>query len=98
MVHIPSITQGLQSESFSQPPLDETFSCPALYDWQGTHSRDHPLFMFEDAPGSLRTLTWGEVIQGVHRATRLVRRCVGTNQVLSSDKIPVVALISSSGN
>ena len=98
MVHIPSITQGLQSKSFSQPPLDETLSCPALYDWQGAHSKDHPLYVFEDAPGLIRTLTWGEVIQGVHRATRLVRKCVGISRVLSSDKIPVVAIFSPSGN
>ncbi|KAH8110852.1 acetyl-CoA synthetase-like protein [Phellopilus nigrolimitatus] len=72
-------TQGLQSTTFTQPPLDESLSLPALYDWQVEHSPKHPLFVFEDVSGSQRTILWEEGVQGVHRATRFVRQAVGSS-------------------
>ena len=70
-------TQGLKSTTFNQPLHDSASNFPALYDWQGEHSPNHPLFIFGDSPGSKRIITWAEAIQGIHRATRYVRDTVG---------------------
>lgn len=72
----PPVTHGLKSTTFCQPPRDPSLSFPALYDWQGKHSSEHPLFVFEGSPGSKRIITWGEAIQGIHRASRYVRSAV----------------------
>ncbi|KAH8113759.1 acetyl-CoA synthetase-like protein [Phellopilus nigrolimitatus] len=90
-------TQGRQSTTFTQPPLDESLSLPALYDWQAEHSPKHPLFVFEDVPGSQRTILWDEGVQGVHRATRFVRQAVGSHPILNGGgKPPVIAVLASS--
>ncbi|KAH8110877.1 acetyl-CoA synthetase-like protein [Phellopilus nigrolimitatus] len=90
-------TQGLQSATFTQPPLDESLSLPAIYDWQAKHSPKHPIFVFEDAPGLLRTILWDEGVQGVHRATRFVRKAVGNPLMLEdSSKPSVIAVLASS--
>ncbi|KAH8110847.1 acetyl-CoA synthetase-like protein [Phellopilus nigrolimitatus] len=90
-------THGLQSTTFTQPPLDESLSLPALYDWQAEHSPKHPLFVFEDVPGSQRTILWEEGVQGVHRATRFVRQAVGSPPSSNGGgKPPVIAVLASS--
>ncbi|KAH8110846.1 acetyl-CoA synthetase-like protein [Phellopilus nigrolimitatus] len=87
---------GLQSATFTQPPLDESLSLPAIYDWQAEHSPKHPVFVYEDEPGSQRTILWEENVQGVHRATRFVRKAIGNPPASSSDgKAPVVAVLAS---
>ncbi|KAH8110860.1 acetyl-CoA synthetase-like protein [Phellopilus nigrolimitatus] len=89
-------TQGLQSTTFTQPPLDESLSLPAIYDWQAEHSPKHPAFVYEDEPGSQRTILWEENVQGVHRATRFVRKAIGNPPASSNDgKAPVVAVLAS---
>ncbi|KAH8110853.1 acetyl-CoA synthetase-like protein [Phellopilus nigrolimitatus] len=90
-------THGLQSATFTQPPLDGSLSLPAIYDWQAEHSPKHPIFVFEDAPGLLRTILWDEGAQGMHRATRFVRKAVGNPLVLDgSSKPSVIAVLASS--
>ncbi|KAH8110855.1 acetyl-CoA synthetase-like protein [Phellopilus nigrolimitatus] len=90
-------THGRQSTTFTQPPLDESLSLPALYDWQAEHSPKHPLFVFEDVPGSQRTILWEEGAQGVHRATRFVRQAVGNPPASNGGgKPPVIAVLASS--
>ncbi|KAH8110873.1 hypothetical protein DFH11DRAFT_1617469 [Phellopilus nigrolimitatus] len=85
-------TQGLENATFIQPPLDESLGLPAIYDWQAEHSSKHPVFVYEDEPGSLRTILWEENVQSAHRATRFVRKAIGNPPASSSDgKTPVVA-------
>lgn len=90
----PPKSQGLKSSTFTQPPSDPTLSFPALYDWQGEHSPDHPLFLFEEAPGSKRTIKWGEAVQGFHRATGYVRETVRYSGAGSK---PFIAVLATSG-
>lgn len=90
----PPRTQGLKSSTFLQPPCEPTLSVPALFDWQGEHAREHPIFLFEEAPGSKRTIKWGEAIQGFHRATRYVRDTVG---YAGSGPKPLIAVLATSG-
>ena len=90
----PPRTQGLKSQTFTQPPYDPTKSLPALYDWQGEHSKEHPLFVFRDISGSKRVIKWGEAIQGFHRAARYVRESVGYSGEGSK---PFIAVLATSG-
>lgn len=72
MVVLPK-TQVLSSATFKAPPLeDETHLLPELYDWQHTHSPNHPLFIYDEAPGKLNTIYWGEAVRGFHRAAHYV--------------------------
>ncbi|THH03938.1 hypothetical protein EW145_g5884 [Phellinidium pouzarii] len=88
---------GLHCSTFVQPPLDFSLSLPALYDWQGEHSPNHPLFVFEDGPGSTRTILWAEAVQGIHRATQFVRSVVGEPfGANSSERQPLIAVLASS--
>ena len=90
----PPRTHGLKSATFVQPLYDPDLSFPAMYDWQGEHSPKHPLFKFEDSPDSKRIITWGEAIQGIHRASRYVRSVVGYS---GEGPKPFVAALATSG-
>ena len=72
-------TQGLKCPTFTQPPIDGSLSLAALYDWQADRSPDHPLFVFEESPGTHRTIKWAEAMKGIHRATRILRTAVGSS-------------------
>lgn len=72
MVVLPK-TQVLNSTTFKAPHLeDESLLLPELYDWQRTHSPNHPLFIYDEAPGKLKTIYWSEAVQGIHRAAHYV--------------------------
>ncbi|KAI5121945.1 hypothetical protein M0805_002017 [Coniferiporia weirii] len=94
---VPPKSQGLHSSTFIQPPLDFSLSFPALFDWQAKNSPAHPLFVFDDESGSERKIFWDEAVQGIHRATRLVRENVGKYpQSDSNGKPPLIAVLASS--
>lgn len=89
---------GINSTTFKQPPLDFSLNLPELFEWHLDHSRDHPLFVFEESPGSIRTINWGEGLQGIHRATKYVRDTLQKPLVKDENgKPPVVAVLASSG-
>ena len=92
------LTQGLKCSTFTQHALDGSLSLAALYDWQAVHSSDHPLFVFEESPGTHRTIKWAEAIKGIQRATRILRNAVmpstgATNGV----KSPIVGVLALAG-
>lgn len=75
--------------------MDGSLTITELYDWHYLNNRDHPLFVFEDAPGTLRTITMGEGVQGMHRATSYVLKEINLKGVL--EKPAVIAILSTSG-
>lgn len=83
------------SVTFNRPPLDGSLSLTELYDWHYLHNRDYPLFVYEDAPGLLRTISMGEGVQGIHRATAYVNIKVGSGD--TTKEPAVVAILSASG-
>ena len=87
-------TQGLNSTTFVQPLHDSASNFPALYDWQGEHSPNHPLFIFGNSPGSKRIITWAEAVQGIHRASRYARSSLG---FLREGTKPFIAVLATSG-
>lgn len=85
----------MTSTDFSRPPLDGSLSITELYDWHYVHNSDYPLFVFEDQPGSLRTISMGEGVQGIHRATSYINGVVGVAEKKQVSYI--VAILSASG-
>lgn len=66
-------TQVLNSATFKTAPLsDRSLALPDLYDWQHKNSPAHPFFTYDDGPGGVKTITWAEVVRGIHRAAHLV--------------------------
>lgn len=62
--------------TFSLPPdfLEEKMLLPEVWDYHLIHNAQHPLFVYESAPGleTLETITWGEAVKAQHRAGRTV--------------------------
>ncbi|KAI0073515.1 acetyl-CoA synthetase-like protein [Panus rudis PR-1116 ss-1] len=102
-------TQNLRrSESkFKIPPLDGSLTLPEIYDWHLENSPDHPLFLYgEDAEegsgrplgdgGEVVTLTWRDVVRGIHRAGWAVKRNIENGGWRSDkDERPMVAILAS---
>ena len=84
--------------SFALPPLDGSLTLPDLYEWHSKNSPKHPLFVFEDEPGKLRTILWEEAIRGVNHAARIATDAVGVDVIRESDNdLPVVSILGSLG-
>ncbi|TDL22685.1 acetyl-CoA synthetase-like protein [Rickenella mellea] len=67
--------QGVDSNTFRTPPefLNYKLSLPEVWDYHLDHSPQHPLFIYEDTPGKICTLSWGEAVRAVHRVGRIVQ-------------------------
>jgi hypothetical protein len=97
MISFPN-TQALDSETFRIPQalVDDTLALPELYDWHAKNSPGHPLFIFEEAPGSIRTIFWPEAVRAIHRAAYLVSSVMADN-ASSSRNTPVIAILAATG-
>ena len=91
-------TQGLNSSTFKQPPLDGSLTLHEIYEWHAVQSPDHPLFIYEDGPGCTRAIVWREAVKGIHRATRFIRKAVGPELDHKKDgKALVVSILAALG-
>ena len=70
-MHLPT-PQGSDCATFAQPPLDGSLTIPEIYERQAANSPNHPLFVFPEAPGQLRTICYAEVVQAIHNAAHIV--------------------------
>lgn len=90
-------TQGLDSTTFKVPPLDGSLMLPEIYDWHLKNSPEHPLFEYADENG-VTTLTWAQVVRGVHRAGAYVRLNVAKSSGAQPlDDKPVVSILAYTG-
>lgn len=89
-------TQALSSTTFNIPPLDGSLTLPGLYDWHYEHSPDHPLFVFEDIPGVLRTICYREAGQAIMRASRYTLEAIGDTVRVYPGVRPVIAILAMS--
>jgi hypothetical protein len=97
MISLPK-TQALNSETFQVPQAlaDDSLSLPELFDWHLENSPRHPLFMFEDGPGSIRTIFWPEAVRAMHRAAYRVSSTVKDN-ASSRSYMPTIAILAATG-
>lgn len=73
---------------------------PATWDYHADHSPNHPLFIYENEPGDIRTVTWRQGNRATHRAARLVQSFVQQNGQSIQDpaKPPVVGILAVKGD
>lgn len=87
--------------TFALPPLDGSLTLPDLYEWHSKNSPNHPLFVYEDEPGRLRTILYGGFIHGLDRAARLCTKFVGTKAIQEGGvnaPVPVVSIVGNLGS
>lgn len=88
-------TQALSSSTFNKPPLDGSLTIPEIYDWHYDNNPDHPLFIYSDSRGDVRTIFWPEVVLGVHRVAKIVQ----SRTLLAADGKPcIVGILAASGS
>jgi acyl-CoA synthetase (AMP-forming)/AMP-acid ligase II len=97
MICLPN-TQALNSDTFRVPHAlaDDSLALPELYDWHSENSPRHPLFVFEDGPGSIRTIFWPEAVRATHTAAYRVSSVID-NDSSSRGYTPVIAILSATG-
>ncbi|KLO13762.1 acetyl-CoA synthetase-like protein [Schizopora paradoxa] len=84
-------TQALSSTTFKPPPLDGSLTLPEIYDWHADKSREHPLFVFPNADGGLRTILWPEAVRAIHRAGQLVKSRLSAEDNRGGNVIAILA-------
>ncbi|ETW75335.1 hypothetical protein HETIRDRAFT_461285 [Heterobasidion irregulare TC 32-1] len=89
-------SQATRSTTFTVPPLDGTLSIPQVFDFHAQESRDHPLFVFEDAAESLAHVTYDHFMRAAHRAARTFTEYqMNMDHALSSSKkVPIFAVLA----
>ena len=97
MICLPN-TQALHSDTFRVPHAlaDDSLTLPELYDWHSEHSPRHPLFVFEDGPGSIRTIFWPEAVGATHTAAYRVSSVID-DDLTPRGYTPVIAILSATG-
>ena len=92
-------SQATRSTTFTIPPLDGTLSIPQIFDFHAQESRDHPLFVFEDAAESLAHVTYDHFMRAAHRAARTFTEYqMNMDYALSSSKkVPIFAVLAAAG-
>lgn len=87
--------QAQSSSTFIPPPLDGSLTIPEIYDFHLKHNGEHPLFVYDDENGVVRTIRWKQAVQAIHTAGRFVRSA--TREPQAQDHTPVVAILAVNG-
>ena len=69
----PPPTQALNTTTFVPPPLDLSLTAAEIIDFHRAHSPNHIVYVYEDAPGELKQITFSTWARAIHRAGRYVR-------------------------
>ena len=92
----PPTPQAVNSKTYVPPPIDGSLSMPQIIDYHLHNTKNHPIFRFERADGSLRTMLWPEAAQGVHRAARIITKLLNGAPGAYSANPPVVSFLAQS--
>ena len=93
----PPPTQALNTTTFVPPPLDLSLTAPELIDFHRTHSPNHVVYVYEDAPGERKQITFSTWIRAIHRAARCVRDLFQLPESQTGEVKPVISLLANSG-
>lgn len=93
----PKQQHGLTSATFKMPPVDGSMLVPEMYDWHATHSPEHPLFIYPDNDGQVKTIKWAEATRAIHRAGRWLLSLVKETATSSVEEKPLIAILCNSG-
>ncbi|KAI0651021.1 acetyl-CoA synthetase-like protein [Trametes meyenii] len=64
--------QGASSETWTPPPFYGSLTIPELYAFHAEKSSEHPVAVFDDEQGAVRTLRYKEVYRGIQKAAKIV--------------------------
>lgn len=67
--------QGIDSATFARPLFGRPWTIPELYLYHAQSSPAHPLFIYAEDNGTLRTICYPEAFCAIIRAAILVRSC-----------------------
>lgn len=93
----PPPTQALTTTTFTTPPLDFSLTFPELIDFHGIHSPNHVMYVYEDAPGERRQITFSPWVRAIHRAGRYVRDQFNLPEPQVGGVKTVVSMLANSG-
>ncbi|TCD63425.1 putative NRPS-like protein biosynthetic cluster [Steccherinum ochraceum] len=68
---------------------------PELFDWNGEHNPNHPLFVYDDVQGNT-TITWSQAVRIIHQAARYVAEHSKLSSQGDQAHSPVVAVLATS--
>lgn len=79
--------------------LDRKMSIPEAWDHHFRHSAEHPLFVYEDSPGEIRTITWKTAGHAVHRSVHLVQSYTKHygQSIQDPSKPPIIGILAATG-
>lgn len=93
----PPPTQALNTTTFTPPPLDLSLTLAELIDFHRTHSPNHVVYVYEDAPGERKRITFSTWIRAIHRAGRHVRNLFQLPEPQVDSAKPVISMLANSG-
>ena len=96
-IHPPPPTQALNTATFVPPPLDLSLTAAEIIDFHRTHSPDHIAYIYENAPGECKQITFSTWIRAIHRAGRYVRDLFQLPEPQIGGVKPVISLLANSG-
>ena len=96
-IHPPPPTQALNTTTFVPPPLDLSLTAAEIIDFHRTHSPDHIAYIYENAPGECKQITFSTWIRAIHRAGRYVRDLFQLPESQAGDAKPIISMLANSG-
>ena len=96
-IPLPPPTQALNTATFVPPPLDLSLTVTELIDFHRAHSPNHVVYVYEDAPGERKQITFSMWIRAIHRAARYVRDVFQLPEPQTGGVKPVISLLANSG-
>ena len=93
----PPLTQALSTTTFVPPPLDLSLTPAEIIDFHRTRSPDHIVYVYEDAPGERKQITFSPWIRGIHRAGRYVRDLFRLPEPQVGRVKPIISMLANSG-
>ena len=92
----PPPTQALNTTTFVPPPLDLSLITAEIIDFHRTHSPNHIVYVYEDAPGERKQITFSTWVRAIHRAGRYVRDLFQLPEPQVGAK-PIISMLANSG-
>ena len=95
--------QASQSTTFRLPDgfEDAKLPLPVVWDHHYSHSSNHSLFVYEDFPGSVKTISWKDAVSAMYLSASLVRdhgqRLKLVDNFAPSGDVGVFGILASTG-
>ena len=93
----PPPTQALNTTTFVPPPLDLSLTLAEIIDFHQAHSPNHVAYIYENAPGECKQITFSAWTRAIHRAGRYVRSLFQLPEPQAGGAKPIISMLVNSG-